>query len=69
MHLKHVRTPFLIIQGTRDEYGGSEIAGKYPLSPHTQLEWVDADHDFLIPDAEWARVLERIHEFFFAGPR
>jgi hypothetical protein len=65
-HLKDVRTPFLIIQGTRDEYGGREIVGKYPLSPHTQLEWVDADHDFRIPDAEWARVLDRIHAFFFA---
>ena len=64
-HLKDVRTPFLIIQGTRDEYGGSEIVGKYPLSPHTQLEWVDADHDFEIPNAEWTRVLERIHAFFF----
>jgi hypothetical protein len=68
-HLPDVRTPFLIIQGTRDEYGGSEIVGKYPLSPHTRLEWVDADHDFRVPDAEWTRVRERIHEFFFAEAR
>jgi predicted alpha/beta-hydrolase family hydrolase len=64
-----VRTPFLIIQGTRDKYGGSEILGKYPLSPQTRLEWVEADHDFRIPDAEWARVLGRIHEFFFTEAR
>jgi hypothetical protein len=66
-HLPSLRTPFLIIQGTRDDYGGTGIAGKYPLSPHTQLEWAEGDHDFRIPENQWPPLLDRVHRFFFGA--
>lgn len=64
-HLPNLRTPFLIIQGTRDDYGGIGIADKYSLSPHTRLEWAEADHDFRIPETEWPPLLDRVHRFLF----
>ncbi|HVE16736.1 MAG TPA: alpha/beta family hydrolase [Chthoniobacterales bacterium] len=64
-HLPEVHTPFLILQGTRDPYGGREIDGKYTLSPQTSLEWVDTDHEFQLSDQEWNRVLPRLEGFFF----
>lgn len=45
-HLATLRTPTLIIQGTRDPFGGpAEVAG-YTLSPQIALQWIaDGDHD------------------------
>lgn len=63
-HLPTLRTPFLIFQGTRDPYGGVESAGRYPLAPATTLEWVETDHDFVLPEAGWNPVLRRIADFF-----
>lgn len=62
-HLKNLRTPFLILQGTRDSYGGRESAGKYPLAPNTMIQWVETDHHFEISEEEWDRVLGLINDF------
>jgi len=50
-HLEHLKTPALIVQGTRDEFGtkeevvGEEVAG-YRLSNQIELLWLeDGDHD------------------------
>lgn len=45
-HLKDVRKPTLIIQGTQDEYGSSEDARRYASSPHIALHALESDHDF-----------------------
>jgi uncharacterized protein len=44
-HLESLRTPALIIQGTKDPFGTpAEVAG-YPLSPAIRVEWIEGgDH-------------------------
>jgi hypothetical protein len=44
-HLETLRTPALIVQGTRDPFGTpAEVAG-YRLSPSIRLHWIeDGDH-------------------------
>jgi len=44
-HLRHLRTPALIVQGTRDAFGGpSEVAG-YELAAGIRIHWIeDGDH-------------------------
>jgi predicted alpha/beta-hydrolase family hydrolase len=45
-HLKALRTPALIVQGTRDPFGTREEVGGYTLSPAIRMLWVeDGDHD------------------------
>ena len=61
-HLKNLKTPFLIIQGTRDEYGGSSVPERYELSPAIELFFVDTTHNFNISSEEWKTVLEKIGE-------
>lgn len=44
-HLEHLRTPTLIVQGTRDAFGTREEVGGYRLSPAIHVEWIErADH-------------------------
>lgn len=46
-HLGQLRTPALIIQGTRDPFGRPEEVGQYELSAAIRIEWVeDGDHSF-----------------------
>jgi predicted alpha/beta-hydrolase family hydrolase len=46
-HLRDLRTPALILQGTRDPFGNREDVGGYDLSPAIEVRWVeDGDHDF-----------------------
>lgn len=46
-HLEHLRTPTLIVQGTRDPFGTREEVAAYPLSPAIRVEWLeDGDHSF-----------------------
>lgn len=59
-HLKTLKTPMLIIQGIRDEYGGAGISEKYPLSPAIEVFYVDTNHDFTINDHELDRVAQKI---------
>jgi uncharacterized protein len=46
-HLETLRTPTLILQGTRDSFGRPEEVGGYRLSPAIRIEWIeDGDHSF-----------------------
>ena len=40
-HLEHLRTPLLICQGTRDEFGTPDEVEAYALSPTVQIEWIE----------------------------
>lgn len=45
-HLETLRTPTLIVQGTRDAFGTREEVATYRLSPTIRLLWLeDGDHD------------------------
>ena len=46
-HLENLRTPALILQGTRDSFGHPEEVAKYPLSRAIRVTWIEAgDHSF-----------------------
>jgi predicted alpha/beta-hydrolase family hydrolase len=46
-HLAALRTPTLIVQGTRDELGSLEDVAAYRLSPSIRIAWMkDGDHSF-----------------------
>lgn len=60
IHLRKLQTPFLIIQGKKDEYGGIETIGNYALSPSIELFFVDTNHDFKTSDDDWKKVLTKI---------
>jgi predicted alpha/beta-hydrolase family hydrolase len=46
-HLEHMRTPALILQGTRDPFGKPEDVQDYKLSKSIRIEWLeDGDHSF-----------------------
>ncbi len=46
-HLQTVRTPTLILQGTRDPFGNQRDVREYRLSQAVQLHWLeDGDHSF-----------------------
>lgn len=46
-HLEHLRTPALVVQGTRDTFGTPEDVAGYTLSPAIRLVWLeDGDHSF-----------------------
>jgi predicted alpha/beta-hydrolase family hydrolase len=46
-HLEHLRTPALILQGTRDPFGRPEDVAQYPLSRKIRMVWIeDGDHSF-----------------------
>lgn len=46
-HLRELRTPALIVQGTRDPFGPREEVEAYPLSAAITFCWLeDGDHDF-----------------------
>ena len=46
-HLADMATPTLIIQGTRDPFGGPDEVKTYKLSKQIQVRWLeDGDHSF-----------------------
>jgi uncharacterized protein len=46
-HLRTLRTPTLIVQGTRDTFGNRNEVASYNLSRHIRLVWIeDGDHSF-----------------------
>ncbi|MGH7860455.1 MAG: alpha/beta family hydrolase [Candidatus Binatia bacterium] len=46
-HLADLRTPALVLQGTRDPFGGRDEVGGYRLSPRIRVQWLeDGDHSF-----------------------
>jgi len=62
-HLRDITTPFLIVQGSQDTYGGTEILEKYPLSPQVEVQFVPTDHDFNLPDEALEAVFSLIAGF------
>jgi predicted alpha/beta-hydrolase family hydrolase len=58
-HLEKLRTPALILQGTRDSFGLPEEVAKYKLSAKIRLAWIlDGDHS-LKPRAKSGRTAEQ----------
>lgn len=46
-HLRDLRTPALIVQGTRDPFGPPQDVEGYDLSPSIRIVWLeDGDHSF-----------------------
>jgi predicted alpha/beta-hydrolase family hydrolase len=46
-HLEQMRTPALILQGTRDSFGKPEDVQNFKLSKSIRIEWLeDGDHSF-----------------------
>ncbi len=46
-HLRDLRTPALIVQGTRDPFGTPDDVAGYDLSPQIRVLWLeDGDHSF-----------------------
>ncbi len=62
-HLQALRTPTLIVQGTRDRFGTQDEVQAYALSPAIELAWMDdGDHGFK-PRKKSGRSLEQnMHE-------
>jgi len=67
-HLEHLRTPCLIVQGTRDIYGGREITKAYRFSAFVEVSFVETDHDFALDDAGWDDLIARLREFIESEP-
>lgn len=60
-YLQYIQTSFLIIQGTKDEYGGVDVQNRYELSPYINFEFVEATHEYENLSADdWARVTHKI---------
>lgn len=62
LHLEHLKTPMLIIQGIHDEYGGIEIKDQYKFSPNIELFFVDTNHGFNIDNKTWDKIYQKIDE-------
>jgi hypothetical protein len=58
-HLRHLRTPTLICQGTRDPFGSREEVGHYDLSPAVRLVWIDDGEHSFKPRKASGRTLEQ----------
>jgi len=50
-HLGGLRTPTLILQGTRDPFGSREEVAGYQLSPAIRVEWMEGGDHSLKPGA------------------
>lgn len=70
-HLEALKTPALILQGTRDPFGTKEDVPGYPLSPAIGVHWLeDGDHGFKprkksgrTEAQNWAEAIETIAAF------
>ena len=52
MHLRELRTPTLIVQGTRDAFGLPNEVAEYALSPAIEVVWLEGgDHSWKAPKA------------------
>jgi predicted alpha/beta-hydrolase family hydrolase len=62
-HLQTLRTPALILQGTRDAFGGPEEVGGYGLSPAVRVEWLEGgDHSFKPPASSGRTEAENVQQ-------
>ncbi len=69
LHLKDIRTPFLIIQGGDDPYGNWEtVIRDYDVSSSVTIEYADTDHDFVLLSTQKEIVLTQVREFLNVMP-
>jgi len=62
--LEKIRTPFLIIQGHFDEYGGTNLREKYQLSISVEIVNVESNHEYEnLSNADWDLVISNIGKF------
>jgi len=54
-HLQALRTPALILQGTRDAFGVPDEVAGYGLSPSIRVEWIEGGDHSLKPPARSGR--------------
>jgi uncharacterized protein len=54
-HLENLRTPALIVQGTRDSFGRPDEVEKYKLSKKTRILWIEGGDHSLKPPARSGR--------------
>lgn len=62
-HLANLACPTLILQGSRDEYGGLGVGQLYPLSPAIALQFTEATHAMRLTPAQWDGLAARIARF------
>jgi len=62
-HLADINIPTLIIQGTKDEYGGPEVTANYALSPSIELLMVEGDHGVNLSIEDWEKTFKHITGF------
>jgi len=64
-HLGPLRTPTLIVQGTRDAFGTQADVAGYHLSPAIRIEWLEgADHSYRPKEREhMARAIDLVARF------
>ena len=63
LHLAGIAVPTLIVQGSRDEYGGLDITEHYALSPAVSLRFIDGDHALAQSPAGLDRAAPLIRSF------
>lgn len=72
-HLRELRTPTLICQGTRDTFGSAEEVALYPLSAPIRLAWIeDGEHSFIPRKGSgrtWQKNLDQASEAILAFVR
>lgn len=62
-HLADLRTPALVVQGTRDPFGKPDEVAAYELSAQLQVHWLESgDHDFKPLKSRGATQLQLIDE-------
>lgn len=67
-HLATLAVPTLIIQGTKDRYGGVEITENYAFSAAVRLHFVPVGHEFRMQAEAWDRIALAIQAFLTAQP-
>ncbi|NGM21019.1 hypothetical protein G3576_13425 [Roseomonas stagni] len=62
-HLSGLAVPTLILQGTSDAYGTPTAARFHPLSPHIQVQALEADHRLRLAAPDWDAACRLILDF------
>jgi uncharacterized protein len=67
-HLAELRTPALVLQGTRDAFGTREDVAGYRLSPSIRVHWLEGgDHSFKPPARSGRTEKENVEEAIAAA--
>lgn len=62
-HLAGLRTPAVMVCGTRDEFGSPDEVGAYAFSPAVRVHWLaDADHSFRSRKASGRTVADNLRD-------